>query len=133
LKIENKEYGQRLTEEEAAYVDITIRNLATQLMRYSRRSGGALPLMEALLEAGEVAQSLSKLSFGSIDEYFSGLQNWTTDQKSDETPYGRNRALDEMCSGALQVVASRLSGVTQGGPKTKVNINSLMAYGSIGK
>ena len=119
MEIEEYEYGQRLSDRDAAHVNFVMRNLAAQLMRYTRGSGEISTLVEALLEAGNTARSLSNLSMGDIDYYFLGLRSWTKGDDPTMPGYAEHRAIDTICSGALQVVASRLSGTTQGGAEGK--------------
>ena len=123
LMISKKEFDDRLTEEEAQEANAIIRNLATQLMRRVRgrasRGETTRKLMEALIEAGELAKNMSQMQIMAVERVFDNLDGWKLDDPKSDSQAEELRAIDTMCSGALQVVASRLSGVTQGDAEGK--------------
>ncbi|WP_321342326.1 hypothetical protein [Breoghania sp.] len=111
-------YTDRLSESEALYVSSVFNGLAKDIMRLSRGSGDVTSFVDSLMKATKVFDSLSEIPYGDWAYYLNGLGRWEDIPTGDRFFLEKN-AINMICRGALQIVATRLAGNNQGGTEGK--------------
>jgi len=117
-RISIKELGDQITTEEAEIIEGVFCELFSSVLRFTRGAGEINHLVESVRSASHVIDRLSNCSQQQVERHLRSAADWKYDDM--ESPlYPENRALDRICSGALQSVASRLVGPRQGGASWK--------------
>lgn len=119
-RISPKGLGDRITDEEAEIIEGVFCELYSSVLRFTRGGGEINHLVESIRSASFVIDRLSNCSQRQMERHLRRASDWKHDDM--ESPlYYEHRALDRVCSGALQSVASRLIGPRQGGATSRAS------------
>lgn len=107
----------QLTDTQEEQVSNSLRALSTQLLRYIRGAGDIHQLRLALHDATETVKITEDIPAYALQSSFGSLQEWGRDRPGIKETWERmeDDAIDQIALGALQLVATRLSGSSQGG------------------
>jgi len=110
------ETDNQLSESDEREMSAALRDVAVQIMRYSRGSGDLYRLRQALADASEAVNATGQLPARSLESSFGVVQSWRNDDYDavENWKLMENHAIDRICSSALQIVATKISGSTQG-------------------
>lgn len=116
--ISQKEPGDRISGNEAEIIQSAFAELYAAVLRYVRGAGEISHLADSIRTASAVLGKIEQCSQVQVDGHLRAAADWQWDERKSAINHEK-RALDRMCSGALQIVASRLLGPRQGGAESK--------------